>query len=98
MAFQGPMTSIVSDTWKIPQVLLAIRGLGKSKSVLQQMPRHSRRPEKAVLHLMESGDPGFFLARLGLWGGDSPFVSSKIKEDLTNGPLGKVQKLLDIQV
>jgi len=35
-------------------VLLAIRGLGKSKSVLQQMPRHSRRPEKAVLHLMES--------------------------------------------
>ena len=48
-----------------------------------------------MLHLMESGDPGFFLARLGLWGGDSPFVSSKIKEDLTNGPLGKVQKLLD---
>lgn len=35
-------------------VLLAIRGLGKSKSVLQQMPRHNRRPEKAVLHLMES--------------------------------------------
>ena len=37
-----------------PQVLLAIRGLGKSKSVLQQMPRDNRRPEKAVLHLMES--------------------------------------------
>lgn len=35
-------------------VLLAIRGLGKSKSVLQQMPRDNRRPEKAVLHLMDS--------------------------------------------
>eukprot|EP00913_Durusdinium_trenchii_P001660 g1537.t1 len=35
-------------------VLLAVRGLGKSKSVLQQMPRHMRRPEKAVLFLMES--------------------------------------------
>eukprot|EP00439_Symbiodinium_sp_Y106_P020907 s1896_g2.t1 len=35
-------------------VLLAIRALGKSKAVLQQMPRPMRRPERAVLQLMES--------------------------------------------
>lgn len=51
---------------EVSQVLLAIRGLGKSKSVLQQMPRHSRRPEKAVLHLMESA-PAIPGGRLGLW-------------------------------
>ena len=46
------------------QVLLAVRGLGKSKSVLQQMPRHMRRPEKAVLFLMESASewPGMAVA------------------------------------
>ena len=38
------------------QVLLSIRALGKSKAVLQQMPRPMRRPERAVLQLMES-DP-----------------------------------------
>jgi len=35
-------------------VLLAIRALGKSKAVLQQMPREMRRPEKAILQLMAS--------------------------------------------
>ncbi|CAK9081206.1 unnamed protein product [Durusdinium trenchii] len=46
------------------KVLLAVRGLGKSKSVLQQMPRHMRRPEKAVLFLMESASewPGMAVA------------------------------------
>ncbi|CAE7313802.1 Cnga3, partial [Symbiodinium natans] len=33
-------------------VLLAIRALGKSKAVLQQLPEESRRPERAVVHLL----------------------------------------------
>lgn len=34
-------------------VLLAIRALGKSKFVLCQVPSHNRRPESAVLYLVE---------------------------------------------
>ncbi|CAE7563736.1 Cnga4, partial [Symbiodinium pilosum] len=34
-------------------VLLAIRALGKSKAMLNQLPKHQRRPERAVLYLME---------------------------------------------
>eukprot|EP00930_Biecheleria_cincta_P082015 TRINITY_DN7154_c1_g1_i6.p1 TRINITY_DN7154_c1_g1~~TRINITY_DN7154_c1_g1_i6.p1 ORF type:complete len:1175 (-),score=177.85 TRINITY_DN7154_c1_g1_i6:63-3554(-) len=34
-------------------VLLAIRGLGKNATILQQVPASSQRPEKAVLHLMD---------------------------------------------
>ena len=33
-------------------VLLAIRGLGKSKTILSQVPKEMKRPERAVLHLM----------------------------------------------
>jgi len=33
-------------------VLLAIRALGKSKAALQQLPVESRRPERAVVHVM----------------------------------------------
>eukprot|EP00930_Biecheleria_cincta_P082016 TRINITY_DN7154_c1_g1_i7.p1 TRINITY_DN7154_c1_g1~~TRINITY_DN7154_c1_g1_i7.p1 ORF type:complete len:593 (-),score=84.22 TRINITY_DN7154_c1_g1_i7:86-1633(-) len=33
-------------------VLLAIRGLGKNTTILQQVPAHAQRPEKAVLHLI----------------------------------------------
>mmetsp|Transcript_57274 Transcript_57274/g.133948 ORF Transcript_57274/g.133948 Transcript_57274/m.133948 type:complete len:1188 (+) Transcript_57274:58-3621(+) len=35
-------------------VLLAIRALGKSKMVLRQVPPHARRPERALLHLINS--------------------------------------------
>eukprot|EP00930_Biecheleria_cincta_P083080 TRINITY_DN7270_c0_g2_i6.p1 TRINITY_DN7270_c0_g2~~TRINITY_DN7270_c0_g2_i6.p1 ORF type:complete len:1024 (+),score=174.73 TRINITY_DN7270_c0_g2_i6:679-3750(+) len=53
------MRDIVS--WISPQaeeleavlVLLAIRGLGKAQAMLQQLPRRSRRPEEAVLMLMD---------------------------------------------
>lgn len=34
-------------------VLLAIRALGKSKFVLCQVPSHNRRPESAVLYLVD---------------------------------------------
>ncbi|CAE7740577.1 eag [Symbiodinium sp. CCMP2456] len=34
-------------------VLLAMRGLGKSKAVLSQVPEQDQRPERAVLYLME---------------------------------------------
>ena len=33
-------------------VLLAIRGLGKNKTILSQVPKDMKRPERAVLHLM----------------------------------------------
>lgn len=36
------------------QVLLAIRGLGKSKTVMQQLPAEMRRPERGVIHLSQS--------------------------------------------
>ena len=35
-------------------VLLAIRGLGKSKAVMQQVPTELRRPERAVIHLSQN--------------------------------------------
>ena len=35
-------------------VLLSIRGLGKSKTVLSQVPSEMKRPERAVMHLMTS--------------------------------------------
>lgn len=35
-------------------VLLAIRGLGKSKTVMQQLPAEMRRPERGVIHLSQS--------------------------------------------
>jgi len=34
-------------------VLLAIRALGKSKAIMNQLPKSQRRPERAVLYLME---------------------------------------------
>jgi len=34
-------------------VLLAIRALGKSKAIVNQLPKSQRRPERAVLYLME---------------------------------------------
>lgn len=36
------------------KVLLAIRGLGKSKAVMQQLSTELRRPERAVIHLSQS--------------------------------------------
>ena len=49
------IVALTSST--IPQVhavlvLLSIRGLGKSKAVLNQVPRSMKRPERAVVHLM----------------------------------------------
>ncbi|CAJ1355387.1 unnamed protein product, partial [Effrenium voratum] len=53
---QELMTWIDPDLEQVHAVLvvLAIRALGKSKAVLQQMPRTMRRPERAVLQLMDS--------------------------------------------
>ncbi|CAE7748593.1 KCNH5, partial [Symbiodinium pilosum] len=53
---QGLMSWIDPDVEQMQAVLvlLAIRALGKSKAVLQQMPAYMRRPEKAVLQLVGS--------------------------------------------
>eukprot|EP00438_Fugacium_kawagutii_P023175 Skav200832 [mRNA] locus=scaffold3034:121137:125135:+ [translate_table: standard] len=43
----------VLRTCPAAQVLLAIRGLGKSKAVMQQISPELRRPERAVIHLAQ---------------------------------------------
>eukprot|EP00913_Durusdinium_trenchii_P033088 g30978.t1 len=61
-AFVDAWMSSDKDRWLLPQpeevhavlVLLAIRGLGKSKTVMQQLPAEMRRPERGVIHLSQS--------------------------------------------
>ena len=47
-------------------VLLSIRGLGKSKAVLNQVPRSMKRPERAVVHLMTESSQCGAICRLSL--------------------------------
>eukprot|EP00439_Symbiodinium_sp_Y106_P020289 s808_g2.t1 len=53
---QGIISWIAPTTEQVHGVLvlLAIRALGKSKTVLRQVPKNARRPERAILYLISS--------------------------------------------